>query len=207
MKIIGICGATASGKTTLASSLGTKLSNNFAVISQDSFYRDQSHLDIKQRKLVNYDHPDAIDFKLLISILKKLFDGKNVEIPQYCFASHSIISKTVKMNPPEVLIVEGTMIFTQKEILNKFNFKLFMDIPSDIRLAYRIKRDVIERGRVINDVIEQYFLSVRPMTNEYVTPQKKVADILVNEFLDTKGISKLANFIINDIKPNELQNV
>lgn len=178
--IIGISGPSASGKSLLAntivSELGTEQVN---VISEDSYYKDNSHLPFEKRELVNYDHPDAFDHALLCMHLRALQKRQSVNIPIYSHAQHRRLSETHPIGPTAIIVLEGILLFTSQELRDLMDIRIFMSTPLDICLIRRIKRDVVERHRSIESVIHQYETTVRPMYLQFIEPSSRYADIIV----------------------------
>lgn len=204
-KIIGIAGGTASGKTTVARRLKSLTESYGSVIAMrlDDYYKDLKHLTLEERRRVNFDHPDAYDFDLFISDLKKLMNGETIKKPVYDFVNSIRSDKTEIVKPASIIIVEGIMIFTNEELLRLFDMKVYVDTPDDIRFIRRLRRDIEDRGRTIDSVINQYLTTVRPMHLTFVEPSKRKADIIVPEggknevaidILTTKILSMLDNF-------------
>jgi uridine kinase len=180
--IIGIAGGTGSGKSTIAQEIYKSLpSGSISMIEQDSYYKDQSHLTFEERVCTNYDHPDAFDTKLLLKHLGMLLNGECIDKPIYDFEIHNRKVDTQKIYPNDIIILEGIMILVEPEIRKLMDIKLFVDTDSDVRIIRRIKRDIKERGRTIDSVIEQYINVVRPMHLEFVEPTKRYADIIIPE--------------------------
>ncbi|MBR6801910.1 MAG: uridine kinase [Eubacteriaceae bacterium] len=179
--IIGIAGGSGSGKTTLTRNISERFSDDVCVICHDSYYKDQSHLTMDQRVLTNYDHPDSIQTDLMISHLRQLKEGKSVLTPVYSFVEHTRTSETVKVDPRKVIIIDGILIFENKELRDMMDMKIYVDTDSDIRLIRRLLRDVNERGRDIESVTTQYITTVKPMHEQFVEPSKKFADIIIPE--------------------------
>ncbi|HEX38163.1 MAG TPA: uridine kinase [Candidatus Cloacimonetes bacterium] len=180
--IIGIAGGTGSGKTTLADRIIDELNEpNIVIIKQDAYYKSHQELSFDERKDINFDHPDAFDTKLLIKHLKNLKDNVPIHMPQYDFTTHLRERETIPVSPQKVTIVEGILIFENKEVRNLLDIKIFVDTDSDVRILRRIKRDIQERGRTFESVYSQYMKTVRPMHIEFVEPSKKFADIIVPE--------------------------
>ncbi len=180
--VIGIAGGTASGKTTLAKKLFSESAALGTVILRlDDYYRDRPELSYAEKEKLNYDHPDSFDVDLLVSHLIALKKGKTIEHPVYDFVNHSRSKKTVVVNSAPVIILEGIMIFAIEKIRKQCDFRIFVDTPADIRLLRRIQRDIEERGRALNSVIDQYLTTVRPMHDSFVEPSKIYADIIVPE--------------------------
>lgn len=181
MLIIGIAGGTGSGKTTVVKEITKKLkAEEVVVIPQDSYYKDNSHLPLEERLELNFDHPDSIDFKLLVKHIKDLRAGKTVNQPIYSYLTCSRSStETVKVNPAHIVIVEGILIFTCAELRNSLDIKVFVDADADDRLGRVITRDNIERGRTIDKVLERYEKTVKPMHLQFIEPSKRYADIII----------------------------
>ncbi len=181
MLIIGIAGGTGSGKTTVVKEITKLLTNSqVVVIPQDSYYKDNSHLPIEERLELNFDHPDSIDFKLLVRHLRELRSGKAIEQPVYSYLTCSrSATETVRVEPAQVIIVEGILIFTCPELRNCLDIKVFVDADADDRLGRVIKRDNLERGRTIDKVLERYEKTVKPMHLQFIEPSKRYADIII----------------------------
>ncbi len=181
--IIGIAGGSASGKTSVA----RKLVKNFdddktvAIIRQDDYYRDQSHMPFQERLKTNYDHPDAFDNELLIRQIDELASGKSVEKPTYDYVNHTRSTITEIVHPSDVLILEGLFVLEDEEIRKRLDMKIFIDTDADIRFIRRLKRDVRDRGRTIESVCDQYMNTVRVMHEAFVEPSKRKADIIIPE--------------------------
>src|SRR3989454_8983211 len=180
--IIGICGGTGSGKTTIANRILQSVSADEVVfIQQDLYYRDLKDMPLDYRNVANFDHPDAIDNALLANHLKKLNAGKPVELPIYDFRTHSRLPDTTPIEAKPIVIVEGILIFAEPRLLEQMDVKVFVDTPDDVRFIRRLKRDLAERGRTVDSVIEQYLATVRPMHMQFVEPSKRYADVIIPE--------------------------
>jgi uridine kinase len=180
--IIGIVGASASGKSVLAKNVIEGFSSNQVVMmSEDSYYKDQRNLSKVQRNLTNYDHPKAMDHQLMTQHLTQLASGQTIQQPVYSFHEHLRESSTVEMKPCKVLIVEGILLFTQAPLRDLFDLRIFMDVPLDICLIRRLERDVNERGRDLQSVLGQYQATVRPGFFNHVSPSREYADLIVPE--------------------------
>ena len=181
--IIGIAGGTASGKTTLAKKVYEASQNYGSVIMirLDDYYKKIEGKTYEERTLVNYDHPDSYDSKLLVEHLNDLKNGKSINRPTYDFVDHNRSSETVLINPANVIIVEGIMSFAIPELLEMFDIKIFVDTADDIRFIRRLNRDMKDRGRSAESVINQYLTTVRPMHLSFVEPSKRYADIIIPE--------------------------
>jgi uridine kinase len=180
--LIGITGGTGSGKTTIANEIFRKFDKScITMIEQDSYYKDQSSLSYDERTKTNYDHPDAFDTELLVNHLKQLISGKSVEKPIYDFSIHNRKKETVTLEPREIIIVEGIMILDSKEIRDLLDIKVYVDTDADVRIIRRLIRDLNERGRTVDSVIDQYLNVVRPMHMQFIEPTKRYADIIIPE--------------------------
>ena len=180
--IIGICGGTGSGKTTVANRILQAVgAHDVAFIQQDSYYRDLDQMPLDYRSKVNFDHPDAIDNDLLVSHVRALKSGETVELPVYDFKNHVRRKETLRLEPKLITILEGILIFAEPRLLEATDVKVFVDTPDDIRFIRRLRRDIVERGRTMDSVIEQYLASVRPMHQQFVEPSKRFADVIIPE--------------------------
>lgn len=180
--IIGIAGGTGSGKTTLARAVLAELPDEaVAMIEHDAYYRDHPELSAEQRVQLNYDHPDALENELLIQHLDMLCHGQAIERPNYDFVHHRRKTETTRVNPCAVIVVEGILIFSDPALRERFDVKLFVDTPADIRVLRRIRRDMERRGRTFDDIRRQYFKSVRPMHEAFVEPTRHMADLIIPE--------------------------
>lgn len=178
--IIGISGASASGKSLLSNTIVKELgSDQVAVISEDSYYKDNSDLPLEARAKINYDHPDAFDHSLLRQQLTDLQAGKSVQVPIYNHRQHEREKETRKVGPHVIIVLEGIMLFVDSEVRDMMDIRIFMDTPLDICLIRRLKRDVLERQRSFASVLEQYENTVRPMYLQFIEPSKRYADIIV----------------------------
>ena len=199
MLIIGITGGTGSGKTTVVNQIVKHLPDNeVCVISQDSYYKATDNLSYEERTKINFDHPRAIDFNLIVKHLKELKSFKTIEQPVYSFVTHNRTENTVKTHPKKVIIVEGILIFNNEELRNLFDIKIFVHADSDERLIRRLKRDITERGRDINEVLARYQNTLKPMHQQFIEPTKEFADIIIpNNHYNTVAID-IVKTIIND---------
>jgi uridine kinase len=180
--IIGISGGTGSGKTTVANRILASVSaNEVLFIQQDLYYRNLKDMPLDYRNQANFDHPDALDNELLSNHLKKLRAGEPVELPIYDFRTHTRLPDTTRINPKPIVIVEGILIFAEPRLLEQMDIKVFVDTPDDIRFIRRLRRDIAERGRTLDSVIDQYLATVRPMHMQFVEPSKRFADVIIPE--------------------------
>jgi len=198
MLIIGIAGGTGSGKTTVVQQIVEELpEDEVCVISQDSYYKDTSDMSYDERVRINFDHPQAIDFDLLVTHLKDLRNGDSIEQPVYSFVEHNRTGDTVTTYPKKVIIVEGILILTHPEIREMFDVKLFVHADSDERLIRRLKRDMAERGRDLNEVLNRYQSNLKPMHQQFIEPTKEFADIIIPTNKYNKVAVKLIRSIIH----------
>jgi len=180
-KLIAIVGPTASGKTSLANKLAKKLGkSNTAIISQDQYYKDWTHLPFKEREKINFDHPNSFDFKMMTVMLRRLQRCEPVEIPQYSYKFHKRLTKHYPLSAKRYIIVEGLLVLHKKPLRDLFDIKIYVDVDKATSLARRIKRDVRMRGETVESVCKRYFEDVLPMQERYVELQKKWADVIIN---------------------------
>ncbi|MCG1037402.1 uridine kinase [Polaribacter sargassicola] len=199
MLIIGIAGGTGCGKTTVVNKIIKELpTDEVCVISQDSYYNKTENLSYEERSKINFDHPRAIDFDLIVKHLKKLKSGKTIEQPVYSFVTHNRTTDTIKTHPRKVVIVEGILILNNKELRNLFDIKIFVHADTDERLIRRIRRDITERGRDIDEVLSRYQTTLKPMHQQFIEPTKNYADIIIpNNKHNTVAID-VVKTVIND---------
>lgn len=180
--IIGVTGGSGGGKTSVSRAILSNFPDeNIAMIEHDSYYKDQSHLTFEERVKTNYDHPLAFDTDLMIEQLNELIEGRLVDIPVYDYTQHTRSDQTVRMEPQDVIIVEGILVLEDKRLRDLMDIKLFVDTDDDIRIIRRIKRDMEERGRSLDSIIEQYTEVVKPMYHQFIEPTKRYADIVIPE--------------------------
>lgn len=180
--LIGLCGGSGSGKSTVTEQLYAKTgSERCTVIRQDNYYKDQSHLSLEDRQKTNYDHPFAFDNDLFIEHLKMLREGKAIDMPEYDFSVHNRKKESVRLEPKDIILIEGILLFSEPRILDLLDMRIFVDTDSDVRILRRIKRDMKERARSLDSVIDQYMATVRPAHLQFVEPSKRYADIIVPE--------------------------
>ena len=179
---IGICGGTGSGKTTITNRLTQALSeDSVLLLQQDHYYKDTPHLPLEERAKQNFDHPESVDTQLLIRHVRALREGQSIERPVYDFTQHRRVPATVHLEPRPALIVEGILIFENPALRNLCDIKIFVDTEADLRFIRRLRRDIRERGRTVESVIDQYMATVRPMHTEFVEPSKRYADVIIPE--------------------------
>jgi uridine kinase len=180
MFIIGIAGGTGSGKTTVVNKILERIPRSrVALVPQDSYYKDSSHLPMELRQQINFDHPDSLEFKLLVDHLRRMKRGETVEQPIYSYLSCTRSEETVRVEPRDVVIVEGILIYTHMPLVKEIDLKVFVDADADDRLGRVIQRDMQERGRNVEQVLERYELTVKPMHLQFIEPSKRVADVIV----------------------------
>ncbi|MDP7027880.1 MAG: uridine kinase [Candidatus Marinimicrobia bacterium] len=206
--LIGIAGGTGSGKTSIAKAIAADFGKSeVALIEQDSYYKNLSNITIEERSLVNFDHPDAIDFTLMRNHLQKLMEGNVVDIPIYDYTTHTREKKSRKVEKHHIIILEGILALFDQKIRNMMDIKIYVETADDIRVIRRIKRDINKRERTFPSVIEQYYKTVRPMHIQFVEPTKKYADIIVPEGGQNKVAvdilrTKIMTFLINSKNTN-----
>ena len=199
MLIIGIAGGSGSGKTTVVREIQRRMKpqENVVVIPQDSYYKDQGHLPLEERQALNFDHPDSIDWKLLVKQLRDLKEGKAIDQPTYSYITCTRQEETVHVEPADIIIVEGILIFTCKPLMDELDIKVFVDADDDDRLMRVITRDIVERGKNVEWVIDRYTKTVKPMYLQFIAPSKRYADIIVPQ----GGHNKVAiNVLLSGIK-------
>ena len=179
--IIGISGGTGSGKTTIVDIIKKQIGERITLIQQDSYYKDFSNLSPEKRDKINFDHPSSFDTKLFVEHIKNLKYGKIVYSPTYDYITHTRTHKTVKKAPNKIIIVEGILLFENAALRNLLDIKIYVDTDADLRILRRIKRDIKERARSLDSVIEQYYNTVRPMHIKFVEPSKRFADVIIPE--------------------------
>lgn len=178
--IIGVAGGSGSGKTTVVSTISQTLgSNKHLLLQHDLYYRDLKHLPFEERIKQNFDHPASLETELLIRHINALSEGYPIEVPQYDFSKHIRKEETTTITPKEVILIDGILIFSEPDLLELMDVKIFVDTDDDIRLLRRLKRDINERGRSVESVMEQYQKFVRPMHLEFVRPSKRYADVII----------------------------
>jgi uridine kinase len=206
LMIIGICGGTGSGKTTIARAIVKAVgAEKVVLVEQDSYYRNLSDMPLDDRHQANFDHPDSIDSDMLVNHLLRLKQGLMVEMPLYDFKSHTRSDRIATIEPKPVVIVEGILIFAEPRILGLLDVRVYVDTPDDIRFIRRLQRDIAERGRTTDSVIGQYYRTVRPMHHEFVEPSKRSADIIIPEGGQQDiGIGLLCSMVREKVLAQEL---
>lgn len=200
MLIVGIAGGTGSGKTTVVTKITEKLpEGEVAIIPQDSYYKDNSHLPLKKRQEINFDHPESLEFELLADHIRKLKSGVAIELPIYSYLTCTRAKETIRVEPKHVVIIEGILILANLEVRNLMDIKVFVDADADDRLSRVISRDIIERGRSIDVVLDRYEKTVKPMHLQFIEPTKRYADIIIPQ----GGNNEVAiNILVSIIEKN-----
>ncbi|RDI72861.1 uridine kinase [Halopelagius longus] len=189
--VIGIAGGTGAGKTTVARLITENVGESVTRIPLDNYYEDQSHLDVHERESVNYDHPSAFEWDLLREQLSTLLEGRPIEMPQYDFEVHNRKDETVHVEPTDVVILEGILSLYDEEINEMLDLRLYVETDADVRILRRIQRDVIDRGRDLEGVIDQYLSTVKPMHEQFIEPSKKHADLIIPEGANSVAVNIL----------------
>lgn len=192
--IIGIAGGTGCGKSTMIRKIKEEFNDEICILSHDFYYKQHNDITFEERKKINYDHPDAFDTDIMIDHIKELAKGNAIDRPVYDFTIHNRVDDTVRVEPARVIVVEGILIFENKELRDLCDIKVFIDTDADVRIIRRILRDVNERGRTLDNIVEQYLTTVKPMHDEFVEPSKRYADIIVPE----GGFNKVALEMLNE---------
>ena len=179
--IVGVVGGSGSGKTTVAHAIAESVEAGAMVLDQDAYYRDLAHLTLDERRRINFDHPDSIDTELFVAHLEALAAGEPVDKPTYDFAAHTRAAETVRIEPGRVVVVDGILLFVDPRLRRMFDLRIYVDVADDVRFIRRLLRDLTERGRSLESVIEQYLDTVRPMHLEFVEPSRRHADVIIPE--------------------------
>ena len=202
--MIGIAGGTGSGKSTFTDRIKERFGDDVTVIYHDNYYKRRDDMTYEERTKVNYDHPSALETDLLVEHLKMLKEGKSVECPIYDFTQHNRSDKTYTIHPSKVFLIEGILIFSDERLRDLFDIKVFVEADADERILRRIVRDVKERGRDIDNVMDQYLTTVKPMHYLYVEPTKTTADIIINSGMNDVAFDIMSLKIASLLKDNEL---
>ncbi|MEM4780380.1 MAG: uridine kinase [Halalkalicoccus sp.] len=193
--VLGIAGGTGAGKTTVAREVTAGFDDAVAHVPLDNYYEDRPELPFAEREAINYDHPSAFDWELLRSQLDRLCSGRAIEMPRYDFETHSRTDSTARVEPTDVIVVEGILALYDEAVREYFDLELYVETDADVRILRRIRRDVLERGRSLESVIEQYLSTVKPMHERFVAPSKKHADIVIPEGANTVAIDAIESVI------------
>ncbi|SHH70615.1 uridine kinase [Halobaculum gomorrense] len=197
--VVGIAGGTGAGKTTVSRLITQRVADSVTRIPLDNYYRDLSHLDVEERAEVNYDHPEAFEWDLLCEHLEALLSGNSVEMPQYDFEIHNRKDETVTVEPTDVIVVEGILALYDEEINGMLDLRLYVETDADVRILRRIERDVVDRGRDLEGVIDQYLSTVKPMHEQFIEPSKKHADLIIPEGANRMAINLLEEKLQNEV--------
>jgi len=194
--IIGMAGGSGSGKTTIARAIIESVGpDSVALIQHDAYYRDLKHITLEERIRVNFDHPDSLETELLVDHLIALRSGRSIEHPVYNFSAHTRTDRTVQVDPERVVIVEGILVLAERELRELMDLRIYVDTDSDLRLLRRLRRDLIERGRTLEAVLDQYMNTVRPMHLQFVEVSKRYADIIVPEGYNVGVVGTVTSLI------------
>jgi uridine kinase len=194
--VIGLAGGSGSGKTTIAEAIvETVGADSVALIQHDAYYRDLAHIPLDERVRVNFDHPDSLETDLLIRHLGQLRSGSSIEHPVYDFSTHTRTDRTVQVDPERVVIVEGILVLSEPALRALMDLKIYVDTDADLRLLRRLRRDLLERGRTIESVLDQYMTTVRPMHLQFVEVSKRYADIIVPEGYNASVVGTVTSLI------------
>ncbi len=178
--VIGVAGGTGSGKTTVSRAIQNAVGRErIAYLQHDNYYNDHSHLPPEDRGKLNYDHPDSLDTRFMVEQLQQLRNNQAIDMPMYNFATHSRLADTQRVEPAKIILVEGILIFAERSLRKLMDMRIFVDTDADLRFIRRLKRDMDERGRSLDSIVNQYLATVRPMHMEFVEPSKRYADIIV----------------------------
>ncbi|MCR5182940.1 MAG: uridine kinase [Clostridia bacterium] len=192
--IIGIAGGTGCGKSTMIRKIKEEFNDEICILSHDFYYKQHNDITFEERKKINYDHPNAFDTDIMIEHIRELARGNAIDRPVYDFTIHNRVDETVRVEPARVIVVEGILIFENKELRDLCDIKVYIDTDADVRIIRRILRDVNERGRTLDNIVQQYLTTVKPMHDEFVEPSKRYADIIVPE----GGFNKVALDMLNE---------
>jgi len=190
--IIGIAGGTGSGKSTFTDRIKSLFGDDVTVIYHDNYYRAHDDIPFEERKVINYDHPDSLETELLLEHLKELKAGKSVQCPVYDFTQHNRSNKFTEIRPSKIIIIEGILIMTDENLRNMMDIKIFVDADADERILRRVRRDMVERGRDIDNIMEQYLTTVKPMHYLYIEPTRHYADIVINSGMNEVALDLVA---------------
>lgn len=202
--VIGIAGGTGSGKTTITKRLMQRFGNDVSVIYHDNYYKAHHDMPYEQRSKLNYDHPNAFDTDMLVDAIKQLKQGHTVTCPVYDYTIHDRTDKTITIKPTKVIVVEGILIFQSRELCQQMDIKIYVDTDADVRILRRITRDVRDRGRSLEGVINQYLSTVKPMHEQFVEPSKRKADLIIPEGGKNKAaLDMLIKWVSNHLADHE----
>ncbi len=200
--LIGIAGGTGSGKSTFTNRLKEEFGDSIAVIYHDNYYRRQDNVPFEERKLVNYDHPDALETDLMVKHLKMLKNGQAIDCPVYDYSQHNRTDKTIHIEPRKVIVAEGILLLADEQLRNLFDIKIYVEADADERILRRILRDVKERGRDLDGIVNQYLTTVKPMHYLYVEPTKASADLVINSGMNDVAFDIVRSKIYQVLEEN-----
>ncbi len=204
--VIGVAGGSGSGKTTIAHAVFQNVgAEQVSLIQHDAYYRDSAHLDLEERRLINYDHPDSLETELLIHHLQELRAGRAVEVPVYDFSVHTRTAATVHVEAEAVILVEGILVLAEPELRKLMDLRIYIDTDPDLRFIRRLSRDITERGRTVESVTDQYLSTVRPMHLQFVEPSKRYADIIVPDGYNHSVVGTVTSMIRNFLDERRLE--
>ena len=198
---IGIAGGTGAGKTTVAREVTEAVGDAVTLVPLDNYYEDLSHFDFEERTTVNYDHPSAFEWELLQEQFDALLSGKAVEMPQYDFENHVRKERTIHVEPTDVIVLEGILALFDETVNEMLDLHLYVETDADVRILRRIQRDVVERGRDLEGVMDQYLSTVKPMHEQFVEPTKKDADIIIPEGANRIAVEVLQEKVLGELRP------
>ncbi|RRJ33421.1 uridine kinase [Halocatena pleomorpha] len=201
--VIGIAGGTGAGKTAVAREVGETVGEAVSILPLDNYYQDHSHLPAEERDQVNYDHPSAFEWELLAEQIKTLLDGRPIEMPQYDFTVHNRTDERVRIEPTEILIVEGILSLFEERLRDLYDLCIYVQTDADVRILRRIRRDVIERDRTLESVMNQYLTTVKPMHERYVEPTREHADVIIPEGLNYSAVDLITKTIHTEMREQE----
>jgi uridine kinase len=194
--VIGVAGGSGSGKTTISSAIVEQIGQDqVALIEHDAYYREYRSLAVEEKAKINFDHPDSLETELLIEHLRTLIAGQSIERPVYDFTTHSRLPQTVTVDPKPTIVVDGILVFTEKELRELMDLKIYVDTDSDLRVLRRVQRDIEERDRTLQSVITQYLSTVRPMHLQFVEPSKRYADIIIPEGYNRRAVATVMGMV------------
>lgn len=194
--VIGVAGGSGSGKTTISSSIVEQIGkDHVALVEHDSYYRDYGSLSFEERAKVNFDHPDSLETDLLIEHLRALVAGRSIEKPLYDFTTHSRLPETVTVEPKPTIVVDGILVLVERELRELMDLKIYVDTDADLRILRRLQRDIEERNRSLDSVINQYLSTVRPMHLQFVEPSKRYADIIIPEGYNRRAVATVMGMV------------
>ena len=194
--VIGVAGGSGSGKTTISSAIVDQIGrDHVALVEHDAYYREYGSLPLEERAQINFDHPDSLETELLIEHLRALMAGRSIEKPVYDFTTHERLSQTVTVDPKPTIVVDGILVFVEQELRALMDLKIYVDTDSDLRILRRLERDIEERDRTLDSVIDQYLSTVRPMHLQFVEPSKRYADIIIPEGYNRRAVATVMGMV------------